>query len=236
MTKQEIHALIHKTREGDDLAKDELVRQHIDLVWSIVHKFVHADVDREDLFQIGCLGLLKSINQFDISFDTTLSTYAVPLIIGEIKAFMREQTPIKISRLILQNASKIAKVKDELSKKLEREPTITEIAEVCDMSKDQIIMALNAPTNVTSIDNQIEGEVPAIERIALDNQKIDLDESVILKELVKGLAPAAQMLVYLRYDLGLTQSEVAKRLDMNQVAVSRLEKKILKDLKEKMIS
>ena len=119
MNKKEIQELIKKAQSGDEEAKLTLVKNHMDLVWSVVHKFAHLDVEKDDLFQIGCMGLLKSINQFDASYDTTLSTYAIPLIIGEIKAFIREQSPIKISRSIKSNLHKIQEAKDQLTKSLE---------------------------------------------------------------------------------------------------------------------
>ena len=112
MDKKQIHELIAKAQSGDEEARLTLVTNHMDLVWSVVHKFGHIEVEKDDLFQIGCMGLLKSINQFDSSYDTTLSTYAIPLIIGEIKAFIREQSPIKISRSIKSNIHKIQEVKD----------------------------------------------------------------------------------------------------------------------------
>ncbi|MGL4373207.1 MAG: sigma-70 family RNA polymerase sigma factor [Turicibacter sp.] len=236
MEKKEIHELIRKTRNGDDSAKLILVTNHIDLVWSVVHKFGHLDVDKEDLFQIGCIGLLKSIQQFDTSYDTTLSTYAIPLIIGEIRAFIREQSPIKISRSIKSNIHKIQAVKDNLNKLLEREPTIKEIAKASELSEEQIILALNAPMSVSSLDNFEKDDMPLIERIPDKEEGMKLEQKIVLKQLVSTLDPIEKLLIYLRFDLGYTQSEVAKRLEMNQVAVSRLEKKVLKDLKIKMTS
>lgn len=234
MEKKEIHELIHKAQSGDEEAKLILVTNHMDLVWSVVHKFGHLEVEKDDLFQIGCMGLLKSINQFDSSYDTTLSTYAIPLIIGEVKAFIREQSPIKISRSIKSNLHKIQEIKDQLNKTLEREPTIKEIAAASELTEEQIILALNAPINVASLDNYEREDMPLIERIPNHQEGMGLEQKIVLKQLVSTLDPIEKLLIYLRFDLGYTQSEVAKRLEMNQVAVSRLEKKILKDLKEKI--
>lgn len=234
MDKKQIHELIRKAQSGDEEARLTLVTNHMDLVWSVVHKFGHLDVEKDDLFQIGCMGLLKSINQFDSSYDTTLSTYAIPLIIGEIKAFIREQSPIKISRSIKSNIHKIQEVKDHLNKTLEREPTIREIAQSTDLTEEQIILALNAPMNVASLDNYEKEDMPLIERIPNHQEGMGLEQKIVLKQLVSDLDAVEKLLIYLRFDLGYTQSEVARRLEMNQVAVSRLEKKVLKDLKEKM--
>ncbi|HAX74021.1 MAG TPA: RNA polymerase subunit sigma [Firmicutes bacterium] len=236
MDKKEIHELIRRTQSGDEGAKLILVTNHIDLVWSVVHKFGHLDVDKEDLFQIGCIGLLKSIQQFDTSYETTLSTYAIPLIIGEIRAFIREQSPIKISRSIKSNIHKIQEIKDQLNKVLEREPTIKEIANASDLTEEQIILALNAPMTVSSLDNFERDDMPLIERIPNKEEGMKLEQKIVLKQLVSTLDPIEKLLIYLRFDLGYTQSEVAKRLEMNQVAVSRLEKKVLQDLKVKMTS
>lgn len=234
MEKNQIRELIQKSQNGDEEAKLILVKNHMDLVWSVVHKFTHLEVEKDDLFQIGCMGLLKAINQFDASYDTTLSTYAIPLIIGEIKAFIREQSSIKISRSIKSNLHKIQEAKDRLNKVLEREPNIRELAKATELTEEQIILALNAPMNVTSLDNYEREDMPMIERIPNHNEGMALDQKIVLKQLVSTLEPMEKMLIYLRFDLGYTQSEVAKRLEINQVAVSRLEKKVLKELKEKM--
>lgn len=234
MEKNQIRELIQKSQNGDEEARLVLIKNHMDLVWSVVHKFTHLEVEKDDLFQIGCMGLLKAINQFDASYDTTLSTYAIPLIIGEIKAFIREQSSIKISRSIKSNLHKIQEAKDRLNKILEREPNIRELAEATELTEEQIILALNAPMNVTSLDNYEREDMPMIERIPNQNEGIALDQKIVLKQLVSTLEPMERMLIYLRFDLGYTQSEVAKRLEINQVAVSRLEKKVLKELKEKM--
>jgi len=234
MEKNQIRELIQKSQNGDEEARLVLIKNHMDLVWSVVHKFTHLEVEKDDLFQIGCMGLLKAINQFDASYDTTLSTYAIPLIIGEIKAFIREQSSIKISRSIKSNLHKIQEAKDRLNKVLEREPNIRELAEATELTEEQIILALNAPMNVTSLDNYEREDMPMIERIPNQNEGLALDQKIVLKQLVSTLEPMERMLIYLRFDLGYTQSEVAKRLEINQVAVSRLEKKVLKELKEKM--
>lgn len=234
MKKEEIRALIAKAQAKDDLALSELVNGHIDLIWSVVHKFPQASgVDKEDLFQVGCTGLLKAIDGFNSAFDTTLSTYAIPLIIGEIKAYIRSLTPIKVSRQIKMNAYKIALKKDEIIQKTGREPTIEELAKACEMDEEQVILAMNAPTHATSLDHSEGDDSPLFERLIDSKEKV-FDEEVVLKELVNSLGKKEQTLLYFRYDLGLTQSEVATRLSMNQVAVSRLEKKILKELKQKL--
>ena len=236
MDKKEIHELIRRTQAGDEEAKVILVTNHIDLVWSVVHKFGHLDQEKEDLFQIGCMGLLKSIQQFDTSYETTLSTYAIPLIIGEIRAFIREQSPIKISRSIKSNLHKIQEAKEQLSKVLEREPTLSELSAATDLSEEQLILALNAPMAVASLDKFEKDDMPLIERLPMQDDTVKIEQKIILKQLVSSLNTVEKMLIYLRFDLGYTQAEVAKRLEMNQVAVSRLEKKVLNDLKDKMTS
>lgn len=233
MKKQEIRLLIAKAQKKDSEALATLVAAHTDLVWSVVHKFKPMGGDRDDLFQVGCTGLLKSIEGFNPSFDTTLTTYAVPLIIGEIKAYLRSLTPVKISRQVKMNAYKIAIAKDELTKNFGREPTMGELAKQTGLDEEHVILAINAPTQATSLDYSERDDVPLFERL-MDNNEKSFDEGVLLKEIVSEIGKKEQTLLYLRYDLGLTQSEVAVRLSMNQVAVSRLEKKILKELKMKM--
>ena len=233
MKKDEIRALIARAQEKDELALADLVNGHIDLVWSVVHKFPQNNVDKEDLFQVGCVGLLKAIEGFNRAFDTTLSTYAIPLIIGEIKAYMRSLSPVKVSRQIKMNAYKIALEKDAFIQKKGREPTIKELSRLCELDEDHVILAMNAPTHAASLDYSEGDEMPLFERLS-DGEKNDFDENILLKELIGSLGKKEQTLLYFRYDLGLTQSEVARRLAMNQVAVSRLEKKILNELKLKM--
>jgi RNA polymerase sporulation-specific sigma factor len=233
MKKEEIRALIVKAQAKDEIALADLVNMHIDLVWSVVHKFPQSSTDREDLFQVGCTGLLKAIGGFNATFDTTLSTYAIPLIIGEIKAYIRSLAPVKVSRQVKMNAYKIALIKDEFIQRKGYEPTINELAKRCELDEEQVILAMNAPTHATSLDYSEGDDAPLFERL-VDNNKKGFDEEVVLKELVSSLSKKEQTLLYLRYDLGLTQSEVAVRLSMNQVAVSRLEKKILQELKLKM--
>jgi len=233
MKKDEVRALIAKAQNKDAKALTALVDSHVDLVWSVVHRFKTMGGDIDDLFQVGCIGLLKAIEGFNASFDTTLTTYAVPLIVGEIKAYLRSLTPVKVSRQVKMNSYKIAIVKDELTKNLGREPTITELAQKTELDEEHVILALNAPTHATSLDYSEGDDTPLFERLVDSNEK-PFDEMVVLKEIVSEIGKKEQTLLYLRYDLGLTQSEVAKRLSMNQVAVSRLEKKILKELKMKM--
>jgi len=233
MTKGEIRALIAKAQDKDQKALATLVNQNIDLVWSIVHKFSNMNADQDDLFQVGCTGLLKAITGFDASFDTTLSTYAVPIIIGEMKAYLRSLSPVKVSRQVKMNAYKIANVKEELSQTMGRPPTIGELAKACELEEEQVVLALNAPTSATSLDYSEGDDGPLFERLR-DRYSRTFDEGVLLKEIVATFEKREQTLIYLRYDLGLTQAEVANRLSMNQVAVSRLEKKILQELKIRM--
>ena len=233
MKKDEIRALVARAQEKDEVALGLLVANHTDLIWSIVHRFKTMGGDIDDLFQVGCIGLLKAIEGFNPTFETTLTTYAVPLIIGEIKAYLRSLTPIKVSRQIKMNAYKIAIAKDELAKSLGREPSITELAKATQLDEEHIVLALNAPTQATSLDYTDGDETPLSHRLADANTPV-FDERVALKEIISEIGKKEQTLIYLRYDLGLTQSEVAERLSMNQVAVSRLEKKILNLLKQKL--
>lgn len=233
MKKAEIRALIAQAQAKDADALNVLITNHTDLVWAVVHRFKAMGGEIDDLFQVGCIGLLKAIDGFNLAFDTTLTTYAVPLIIGEIKAYLRTLTPVKVSRQVKMNAYKIAIAKDDLAKQLEREPTITELVATTGLTEEHIILALNAPTNATSLDTADGDDVPLSHRITATGEQV-FAERVILKEMIAQLDKKEQTLIYLRYDLGLTQSEVAKRLSMNQVAVSRLEKKVLSRLKQQL--
>lgn len=233
MTKEEKRALIEKAQQQDREALALLFKQHEDLIWSVVHRFKALGGDMDDLYSVGTYGLVKAIQNFDFSFDTTLTTYAMPLIIGEIKAYIRGLTPVKVSRQVKLNSYKIANKRDDLLKALGREPTLSELAQATELDVEQVVMALNAPSMTASLDFSDGDDLPLFEKIA-DTSGGTTDTTLALKEAVRGIGKKEQTLLYLRYDVGLSQSEVAKRLDMNQVAVSRLEKKILNNLRERM--
>ncbi|MFD2672836.1 RNA polymerase sporulation sigma factor SigF [Marinicrinis sediminis] len=234
---EEVKRLIALSQSGDTDARDTLVNCNIRLVWSVVQRFLNRGYEPEDLFQIGCIGLLKSVDKFDLSYDVKFSTYAVPMIIGEIQRFLRDDGTLKVSRSLKETANKIRKKKDELSKDLGRLPTINEIADALDLSPEEVVFAQEANKPPTSIHETVfenDGDpITLMDQISDDSQDNWFDK-IALHEAIGGLTEREKLIVYLRYYRDQTQSEVASRLGISQVQVSRLEKKILKSIRNQI--
>lgn len=233
----EVKRLIALSQAGDMSARDRLVHSNIRLVWSVVQRFMNRGYEPEDLFQIGCIGLLKSVDKFDLSYDVKFSTYAVPMIIGEIQRFLRDDGTIKVSRSLKELANKVRKMKDELSKTMGRLPTISEVAERLGITPEDVIFAQEANKPPTSIHETVfenDGDpITLMDQIADESQENWFDK-MALAEAIEGLSERERTIVYLRYFRDKTQSEVANRLGISQVQVSRLEKKILKLIKDQI--
>ncbi|RKD25644.1 RNA polymerase sigma-F factor [Ammoniphilus oxalaticus] len=231
---EEVKQLIKDSQNGDQGARDKLVNCNIRLVWSVVQRFLNRGYEADDLFQIGCIGLLKAVDKFDLSYDVKFSTYAVPMIIGEIQRFLRDDGTIKVSRSLKEMANRVRRTKDELSKRNGRIPTIVEIADALDVTPEEVVLAQEANRVPSSIHETVfenDGDP-----ITLMDQISDSDESkwfdkIALKEAINKLTERERLIVFLRYFKDQTQSEVAERLGISQVQVSRLEKKILKSIK-----
>lgn len=239
LTDDEVKELIRKSQQGDQEARDALVQKNMRLVWSVVQRFLNRGYEADDLFQIGCIGLLKSVDKFDLSYDVKFSTYAVPMIIGEIQRFIRDDGTVKVSRSLKELNNKIRKAKDELSKELGRMPTIHELGEYLDIDPEEIILAQDANRSPASIHETVyenDGDpITLLDQIDDGNEGKWFDQ-IALKEAIAGLDERERLIVYLRYYKDQTQSEVAERLGISQVQVSRLEKKILMQMKEHMES
>ena len=217
-------ALIQKSHEGDDEARAQIVEENTGLVWCIVRRFAGRGTEMEDLFQIGTIGLLKAIDKFDLSFEVKFSTYAVPLISGEIKRFLRDDGMIKVSRSLKELSYKAYQTQERLGKELGREPSVAEIAEDLKVAPEELTMAMDACTDVSLMEKV--GQADAAEERVVDH--------LLLKELLKNLDKDERKLIYLRYFSEKTQTQVGKELGISQVQVSRMEKKILKNLREKL--
>ena len=233
----EVKELIERSQKGDFEARDLIVSKNMRLVWSVVQRFLNRGYEPDDLFQIGCIGLLKSVDKFDLSFDVKFSTYAVPMIIGEIQRFIRDDGTVKVSRSLKELSNKIRRAKDELSKEVGRTPTVNELSEFLDISVEDIVMAQDANRLPTSIHETVfenDGDpITLLDQID-DGNDGRWFESIALKEAIAELDEREQLIVYLRYYRDQTQSEVAVRLGISQVQVSRLEKKILQHMKSYM--
>ncbi|OUQ18650.1 RNA polymerase sporulation sigma factor SigF [Lachnoclostridium sp. An14] len=231
--------LIQMAHEGDKAARDRLVEENVGLIWSIVRRFGNRGHEMEDLFQIGSIGLLKAIDKFDLSYDVRFSTYAVPMITGEIKRFLRDDGMIKVSRSVKELGAKAGAARENLSFVLGREPTIEEIAGELKVSREEVAASLEAGAEVESLYktvNKNDGqELCLMDRL---EEKEDEEETLlnrmVLKELLLELEPKERDIIVRRYFYNQTQSAIAADLSISQVQVSRLEKKILRRMREKL--
>ena len=246
--------LLIRCREGDKAAREQMITENIGLVWSIVRRFLGRGYEAEDLFQIGSIGLMKAIDKFDLAYEVQFSTYAVPMITGEIKRFLRDDGLVKVSRTMKENAWKIHQVSEKLEKELGREATLDEIAAAAELKREDVVMALEAGAEVESIYRTVyqgEGnEIYLVDQVvqagnsgtgevsgsgnASDPEKEKLLNHILLEELLSSLTEQERLLIRMRYFEDHTQIEVAGEMGISQVQVSRMEKKILAKLRRQM--
>lgn len=233
LSNSEVKEYIYRSQQGDQAARDLLVERNVRLVWSVVQRFINRGYDPDDLFQIGCIGLIKSIDKFDLSYNVRFSTYAVPMIIGEIQRFIRDDGSIKVSRSLKETANKIWRKRDELTKSLSRTPTVNEIADALEITKEEVVHALEAAKVPHSIHETVfenDGDpITLIDQIA--EEDTNWFDKLSIEEAIRDLSERERLIVYLRYYKDQTQATVANRLGISQVQVSRLEKKLLKEMK-----
>lgn len=234
LTQEKMRELIYASQQGDKLARQTMVEGNTRLVWSIVQRFASRGADLEDLFQIGCIGLMKSVDKFDLSYEVKFSTYAVPMIIGEIQRFLRDDGMVKVSRSIRELSFKIRHATDDFVRQHERQPTLTELAEKLEVTMDEIVLASDALRDPASLHEQLfesEGDALTLMDQIRDERSERSFDHIPLRDIISKLGKREQMIIYLRYYLDCTQSDIAERLGISQVQVSRLEKKILVQLK-----
>lgn len=232
--------LIRRAQEGDKEARNQMISENLGLVHSIVKRFENRG-DSEELFQIGCIGLIKSIEKFDLSLQLAFSTYAVPMIMGEIRRFLRDDGMVKVSRTLKENGYKIGKAREFLTGELGREPNIKEIEAQTGLGREEIILAMEANRDVESIYQPVAG-VEGEEILLLDQlgntsniyeepEKEAVLNELVINQLMRTLEEREQKIIRLRYFENRTQCEVAKEMGMSQVQVSRMERKILQHLR-----
>ena len=256
---EETAALIERSQAGDKEARERLIEENLGLVRHIVKRFLERGYDPEDLFQIGCIGLMKAIDKFDLSFEVKFSTYAVPMIQGEIKRFLRDDGMVKVSRTLKENGWKIRQASERLSHALGREATLQELSEETGLSVEDMVLALDANIEVESIYksvyqsdgneiylvDQVVGDAGGVGYSILENhaggvsvcedtEKEKLLNHMLLEQLLEGLNETERRLIKLRYFQDKTQMEVAKKMGISQVQVSRMEKRILLHLREEV--
>lgn len=222
-------------KNGNKEAKEKIVSDNTGLVWSVARRFFGRGYEPEDIYQIGCIGLLKAIERFSEEYEVKFSTYAVPLIVGEIKRFLRDNGMIKVSRILKQNGYRISRAKEELSVKLGRDPSLEEISAATGLTDEEIVLATDANREVESIYQPVYehdgNEICLMDRLTDESKSYAAEEGlynkIIIEQAMSLLGKNEQKLISLRYFQDKTQNETAKELGMSQVQVSRLEKKLL---------
>lgn len=232
---------IEKAQSGDKKALEELIEENNGLIWSIVKRFYGRGHEPEDLYQIGCLGFIKSIKRFNTDFEVKLSTYAVPYMIGEIKRYIRDDGPVKVSRSIKDLGIKIRELQREKMNKQGREPKIQEIAKELKVDLEDVILAMEATNSVESIEgtkhiNNKDGKsISLLDTLSTENNEEEsITNKLAIGQLIKDLKDREKEIILLRYYKEKTQAQVAKILGISQVQVSRLERKILENMRRKM--
>ncbi|WP_027339589.1 SigB/SigF/SigG family RNA polymerase sigma factor [Halonatronum saccharophilum] len=237
LSDKEMLDLFNAMDRGKDDARDKLVNSNLRLVLSILKRFKRSDHPIDDLFQVGCIGLMKAVDNFDINRGLKFSTYAVPMIIGEIKRYIRDNRKIRVSRSLRKLAYQVLKLKEQLRQKNGKEPTISEIAEKLEISKEEIIYALDATKTPISLFKPVfqgEGEdLYLVDQLSIED-KVDWTEHINMKEAFNRLEPRELMIIKLKFYEGATQSEIAQRIGLSQAQISRIQKKALKKLKGEM--
>lgn len=233
--------LIRQSQAGDKLARERVIKENMALVYSIVRRFSGRGYEPEDLGQIGAIGLIKAVDNFDLSYDVKFSTYAVPLIMGEIKRFIRDDGMIKVSRTIKENGWKIKRAAEQLAGQLGRDATIEELSAATELGEEEIVMALDAGHEVESLHKTVfqkEGnEISLMDRIPSEKDESEgVLNRILLEQLMDELPEKERRLIELRYFKEKTQAQVADALSMSQVQVSRFEKKILCEMRSKCIT
>ncbi len=236
---EETLKLIELSQSGNENAKEKLIVHNIALVKSIVKKYVGKGIEYDDLYQLGCMGLVKAISNFDVSFNVRFSTYAVPMIAGEIKRFMRDDGMIKVSRSLKELAIKAMSSQEKFLAQNGHEATISEIAKDIDADVEDVMMALESAMPHMSIYEPVyesDSEIAIVDKIADDSMsESGMVDRIMLKELLATLEAKERQIIVMRYFQDKTQTEVAKAMGVSQVQISRLENKILEKMRKRVM-
>lgn len=237
LKEKEKEALLKKVKQGDKKAREDLVKGNLRLVLSVVQKFTGRGEPPDDLFQIGCIGLMKSIDNFDITQNVRFSTYAVPMIIGEIRRYLRDNNAVRVSRSIKDTAYKAMQAKERLLAKLLREPTVTEIANEIDIPREDVVIALESIVDPVSLYDPVYNDggdtIYVLDQIGDSGGAESWIDELVLKDSIKKLSDREKSILTLRFMQGKTQMEVSEEIGISQAQVSRLEKGAIKKIKSK---
>lgn len=235
LKESEKNELLKKARAGDAKAREELIKGNLRLVLSVVQRFQNRGESMDDLFQVGVIGLIKAIDNFNLDLDVRFSTYAVPMCIGEIRRYLRDDNPVRVSRSMRDTAYKAMQVKEQLINANGNEPTIEEIAEKLEMKKSDVVLALEAIVDPVSLYEPVYNDggdtIYIMDQVGDNSTDKDWVDEISIKDELKNLDPRERTIMYLRFMQGKTQMEVAKEVGISQAQVSRLEKNALKRIK-----
>ncbi len=227
--------LLRKMHEGDTSAREELINGNLKLVLSVIQRFTNRGEPLDDLFQVGCIGLMKAIDNFNTDLGVRFSTYAVPMIIGEVRRYLRDNNPIRVSRSMRDTAYRAIQARENLSNKLDREPTIEEISKELGMKKENVVIALEAIVEPISLYEPVYSDggeaIYVMDQIGDKNTADSWMDEILLRDSIRELSDREKRILNLRFMLGKTQTEVAKEVGISQAQVSRLEKGALKKIK-----
>ncbi len=235
LSEKEKERLLKLTKDGDKNAREQLINGNLKLVLSVVQRFVGRGENPDDLFQVGCIGLIKSIDNFDISHEVKFSTYAVPMIIGEIRRYLRDHSPVRVSRSIKDTAYKAMQVKEQLTIKNQKEPTVDEIAKELQISREDVVIALESIVDPVSLNEPVYSDggdtIYVMDQVGDKNDDKNWLDEIFLKEAIKNLNQREKRILNLRFMKGKTQMEVANEIGISQAQVSRLEKGVIDKIK-----
>ena len=227
--------LLRRMHQGDPSARDELINGNLRLVLRVIQRFTNRGENPDDLFQVGCIGLIKSIDNFDMTQNVRFSTYAVPMIIGEIRRYLRDNNSVRVSRSMRDTAYHAMQAKEELTNKLDREPTVEEIAKHLDLKKEDVVLALEAIVEPVSLFEPVYSDggdtIYIMDQVGDRNDDNGWIDEILLKEEISRLSDREKKILSLRFMQGKTQMEVADEVGISQAQVSRIEKGALKQIK-----
>jgi len=237
LTETEMTELLHRAQEGDSEAREKLVNCNLKLIFNLIQRFAHRGYELEDLFQIGTIGLIKAIDKFDFTYGVKFSTYAVPMIIGEIRRFLRDDHPVKIPRSYKELVYKISRSREKLADELKRDPTVAELAADLGVEAEDIILALEAVQTPSSIHDTLYQDdsdpIYVLDQLCIDKENTPAWlEKIALNEVLDKLPPREKKVLILRFFEDKTQSEIAKSMNLSQVQISRIERAALHHLRQ----
>lgn len=234
LSNEETNDLVTQAKNGDDLAKEKLITVNSPLIKSVIKRYLNKGIEYDDLFQLGALGFVKAIKNYDSSFNVKFTTYAVPMIAGEIKRFLRDDGTVKVSRSIKHQSIQVKNFIVEYNQRHGTNPTLDQISQKFNMDKSDIVFAMEANTNPLSLNDKFEDDnsCTLMDKISDDFSPEKYIDKLAIRELIENLSAREKQVIIMRYYMDKTQSEIAKALGVSQVQVSRIENKVLKEMKE----